>query len=617
MGPRVPYHTQRVRAGDQEKYNLLLPKDDDVTQPGFFSMLQHPGTANERSFFALERVSDGRRTVIVPTDKGLDYHVKGKITKTKDPNFEFEDGKHYKIGKVDYVMRQATDKEIERHVLDDNKKPMEYYHNAGFSAALTNLQLGTTLRNLRLLKDVRENMEAKGLSIPEISKNATERKKEGWAEPNMPNFKGTLVHPAIKMAIDDATGSPKTWLQNVSGAITKTMFWVPVAHAMNEATHWATGRGWDWANPMGYARMAKTMPEAFKSVVTQDAYQQALRREGAGMVLASVLTRKPTEQLARAFQLEMKQPARAKEWQKIADTLGVPVKALHAAIYDNSQKVLWASHDILLTQRVKELEAKGMSMKEAIIDAQRDIPPYILPTKIMGSRTLQQMMGNNPLVVFGRYHYGMWNSYANQFKDLLGKTSTLGDRVDAAGKLMATAMLLSVVYPLMDKGAKMLTGNEDATSQRRGPTAVPTKIGEALSGKGDISSALRSTVTISPAVSTALEEYNNRDFRGKPIRQPGDVAGTAVQKGRAALSTVSHIAKGLISPLSTFATGASKDESALGTLRDQLTDVKNPSDATRRWERLKDMHNQRDTLQNYRKNKDPFVKWYNDLLGYK
>lgn len=623
IGADVQHHIQRLRKGDSPDFNMLMSRDDP-TSPLYNGLMVNAKAAKDRKFYALERVADGKRVVIAPTDNGYDYHVKGKIYKVNDPKFEFEANKPYKAGANDTIMRQATSREIEKHVLDANKKAMDFYHNAGFSAATTNLQLGSMLRHLEVLEQIKND--------PQFQKWSTtnENNKEGWEQPNLPNFKGTYVHPAIKAALDDYAGIPQNWFRKASSAVTKTLFWMPTAHINNVGAHWFVARGFDWINPAAMKRLAQTAPKAILSVIKQDAYQMEMRENGAGLIYGGVLTRDPVDKMAKAFQMEMKNPVHAQQWRNIADKLGMPVKALTGAIYDNASKVMWSVNDVLLTQRVMELQKKGMDMHHAIVDAERDIPNYRLPIKIMGSRMLQKALGDPAAVAFGRYHYGMWNSYANMAKDLLGThvTSsphdakvelTLGDRVQAAGKIMATGMLLSVIYPMIwDKGAKLLTGNEDAKAQRRGPAAIPDKLHDAMSGKADVSAALRSSLTLPPLTSTALETYFNRDFRGKPIVEPGDLSGTATQKGRAAVQLGMHTAKGLISPLSTLSTNAQKDVSPAGALRDQATDVKNPSKGAGKYEKLIGMHNQRDTMQRFKKGgMDPIEGLYNKLFGYK
>lgn len=612
IGPDVEHHIQRLREGDTAQFNILM-SNDDPTSPMYNALKVHADAAKDRKFYALERTADGKRIIISPTDAGYNYHVKGKIHKVTDPNFEFEANKPYKAGSFDTTMRQATTDEIAKHVLDDNKKPMSYYQNAGFSANITNLQLGEMLRNLEALKDIRNNAEFKSNSTT----NQGKANKEGWAESNLPNFKGNYVHPAIKAALDDYAGIPQNALRRFASAVTKTLFWMPTAHINNVGAHWLSARGYENFTPQGMKRLMETAPKAFMSVIKQDAFQAEMRREGAGTIYGGVLTRQPVEQLARTFQMDIKRNPSA--WGPIADKLGVPLKALGGMIYDNASKVMWSVNDVLLTQRVMELQKQGKSLHHAIVDAERDIPNYRLPIKIMGSRMLQQALSDPLKVAFGRYHYGMFNSYANQFKDLLGNSATPGDRLAAAGRLMTTGLLLSVIYPMVwDKGAQWMTGNPDAKAQRRGPAAIPDKIIDAFQGKTDLMGAARSSLTLPPLTTTALETLQNRDFRGKQIVEPGDMAGTATQKGRAAVQFGAHIAKGLISPLSTISTNAQKDVSPLGAVRDQATDVKNPSPAAVKYEKLIGMHNQRDTLQRYKKGGvDPIEGLYNKLFGYK
>jgi hypothetical protein len=184
---------------------------------------------------------------------------------------------------------------------------------------------------------------------------------------------------------------------------------------------------------------------------------------------------------------------------------------------------------------------------------------------------------------FGRYHYGVFNSYAHIVKDLVKGT---GDqRKEAIGNLFALGILALAIYPAFDKAWQSMTGNPDAAAQRRGPLAIPHHVGRALQGKEDPMSAARSTFTVSPMLSTAAETLNNRDFAGQQIVEPGTVRRAAKGSPAAAARVVGqeaqHLAGGLISPLGTL--GRSRpDQGVAGTLRDQALDIRNPTPASRK-----------------------------------
>jgi Inorganic Pyrophosphatase len=626
MGPDVEHHVSHITKGDTSDYNMLKSKDDP-TSPQYNGISVSADAAKNRKFYALENPATGERHVIQPSDRGFTKWNKYKRENIKDPTFEFEDGGKYTVtpktgAPIDYVMRQATTREIEANARggDGKSKPMQYYKNAGMSAAVANVQLGAMARHLTELDRLRNTPEFEKLSTT----NQGTAKERGWSESNLPNFKGTYMHPDLKAVFDDFAGHLETPYSQLNSAITKMLFWMPTAHLANVGAHWFTGRGWDNFTPKGVRSLVMDTPKAIKSVVTQDAFQMQMRREGAGTIFGSVLTRDMMPKIAKAFHEDI--VANPSKWGPIADKLGVPLKKLGQAVYDASSKVMWAGNDAFMTQRVMELMRKGKTMREAIIDTERDIPNYRLPTKIIGSgdkgRQLALAMGDPRILSFGRYHYGMMNSYAGIVKDALGKDATAGDRLEAVGKLMATGMLGLVVFPLLDQLQKKMTGNEGATQQRRGPVSIPSHIAGALQGKEDVMSAARATATIPPLYQTILETLSNHDFRGKPVVEPGDVAaaakGSAVAGGRAALQFGSHAARGLVSPLNTLSNAVKKDVGPLGALRDQATDAKNPSAKAVKYEKLIGMHNQRDSVSRFKHGgSDPLEAAYNRLFGYR
>ena len=610
IGPDVMNHISRITKGDTSEYNMLK-STDDPTQPTYNGLSVSANAAKLRKFYALEG-ADGRRYVVQPTDKGFVKWDKFKRENIKDPTFEFEDGKVYKAGPNDYTMRQATTKEIMDNALggDGKGKPMRYYTNAGFSAAVSNAQLGSMMRHLTELHRLTETPQFKKLS----TRNAAKADERGWEQSTLPNMKGTYLHPELKAVFDDFAGHPQGTYRKLNSAITKMLFWMPTAHINNVAAHWVVGRGWDNFAPMKQYRMVfEDIPKAIKSVVNQDALQMEMRREGAGTIYGSVVTRRLMEQFAKKLQIQMEQePGR---WGPIADKLGVPLKALGRAVYDNSSKVMWAANDVFLTQRVLELQRKGMTMKQAIVEAERDIPNYRIPHVIGGSgeksRMFAQFMGDPALTAFGRYHYGMYNSYANIIKDAVGKHAMLGDRVDAAGKLLAMGVLAMSIYPLLDKFAQFVTGNEAGKAARRGPVTVPTHLLEAAEGKQDIAAFARGSLTIPPLISALLGAYSNKDFRGKSIVEPGDVRSAFHGSGKAAVRAATqageYTARSLVSPFSTFANAAQKAEpgtnplvSAARAVRDQALDIKDPSKKAVKYEKLIPVKTNRDALSRFR-----------------
>lgn len=638
-GPEVEHYISRITKGNTSEFNILK-SNDDPTGPKFNGMSVNASMAKERGFVALERASDGKRFVIQNRPEGgFTLWDNRKATRIKDPNYEFEANMPYTVkgknGDVDYTMRHAMSDEIEnsgaRLDLGNGKTQLvKYYKNAAFSIAMAHTKLGTMARNLQELARISSTPEfGKLTSTNPESKNPISEGGKGYKETNFPNLKGTYMDPQLAHVFDDYAkagfNSPQM-LRDLNQSVTKLLFWMPVAHIANVGTHWFVGRGLDNLNAKA---LFETGAKAISSVMKQDVYQRKLMEHGAGTIYPSVLTRNFIEKIAKNVGEEMvRDPS---SWGPIADKLGVPLKKLSDSIYNASSKVMWAANDVFLTQRIMELERKGMSMEQAIKVAERDIPNYRVSPTLLGSgqkgRIFSQVMQDPMVTSFGRYHVGMFNSYANIAKDALSGSASAGDRIDAIGKMMAMAVLAYAVYPVMDKMAKLVTGNEDASQNRRGPISVPYHVGRAMQGKEDIASAGRATFTIPPFWSTLMESLSNKDWRGKSIVEPGDVAagarGDAFRGGRALVQEGEHFARGMISPLGTLSTAEKKNKddnigvAAAKAVRDQAADVRNPSQAASNYERKQDLYNERASRSRDKKGGyGPLEEGYNKLFGH-
>lgn len=614
IGPDVQHHQSHILNGDEARFNILKRDDDPMAQGHYNGLSVSANAAKNRKYYALERNSDGRRTVVEETPKGFRTWDNYKQANIADPNWTFSDGGKYTVTPsaakggmpVDYTMRQATVKEKEANVLGKDKKPLKYFKDAGFSAMVSNAQLGSMGRHLQLLNEMQNAPNWKNWTT--THENDTRVKEQGWAQSTMPNFKGTFMHPDLKAVFDDFAGHPQDTYQALNQAVTKLIFVSPTAHWGNVAAHTIASRGLDNLSLPKNMKMLNDLPAVVKDVLSQGPLSRAMNRAGAGTVYGKVLTKDMPAQLGKAFQLDVQRNPSG--WGKIADTLGIPMNDMVNSIYRATNHALWSGSDVMLSLRVRELQRKGIPMDQAIIDAERDIPNYRIPTTILGSRKTAQTFFNTSYFAFSRYHIGMLNAFASVFKDVFGKNATMGDRVDGFGKIMAVGMMAGVMYPLMDSFYKKLTGNKDAEANRRGPLTIPGHIAGALSGKEDVAAPLRSAATLSPLLSTGLETLANHDFRGKNIVEPGDVRAAAVHgnlggAAKAVSQEGEHLARGLVAPYNMFASTFQrqpKDDRGAGgfaksvakTARDQALDIKDVSPAAAKYNALIEKHTMQD-----------------------
>lgn len=596
IGPDIEHYIARIAKGDTSEYNMLKAADDP-TQP-VNGLKTNAGMAKERVFQSLERVSDGKRFVVQERPDGLTVWTNGKGERIRDPSYKFEANQPYSLTdaktgqKYDFIMRHAMTDEIKANARgrDGKGKMMDYYQNAALSVAMAHAQLGAMARNMTELARISSTPKFEALTAQPGSDKA--KAHPDWVKSKITNFGETVMDPQLREVFDDYAksgfDSPEL-LRQLNQRVTKLLFWMPTAHILNVAAHWFVGRGFDNANLVS---LYETGTRAIQSVMKQDITQKRLLDAGASLIYPTVRNRDFIEKAAKAVGEEfVRDPS---TWGPLADKLHVPLKKLSQLVYDNSSKVMWAANDMFMTQRILELERKGHSTEQAIKMAERDIPNYRIPQRLIGNgekgRILAKWMADPTTTSFGRYHVGMFMSYANIVKDAVGKDASLGDRYEAVGKMMALGVMAFVLKPMFDSLAKTVTGNSDATANARGPLSIPTHLNEARKGHEDIASAARSTMTIPPLWTSIIEAYNNKDWRGKSIVEPGDMA-----KGRydkALVQEGEHFARGLVSPLGTFSTAEKKasEPGAAGVakatgraVRDQALDIKNPSDAARKF----------------------------------
>ncbi len=626
IGADVTNHMYRISMNEDHGTFGLAQDGSDPTQPAFHAMTVRANTAKERKFVALERVSDGKRLVISPREGGFTLWQKYKAQSLKHEGFAFVADQPITVGKTDYIMRDAYTPEIEANARGSNDKPQQYYKNAALSTALMYAQLDTMLRSKVELQTVLNSADFKKYATKNPNDPRIEADpKNVWEKTRFPNLEDYYMDPHLRYVFDDYAKSGFDTPQAVrafSQQITKLLFWMPTAHLANVGVHWVVGRGWDWFTPQGANSLVRDGYTAIRSVMAQDDLYKQMMKDGAGLIYGGVVAEGFVQKSFKRTMEDMhKNPS---QWGKIADTLGVTAKWLYDAVYNASKHIMWAGNDMFLVQRVLELERKGHSRKAAIAEAEQDIPNYRVPTTILtegkAGRWMQQMATTPEIFVFGRYHYGVFNSFAHNLKKVFGKDSTLADRWDGLGKFVVMGILGLMIYPLWDKAIKLFTGNEDAKAHRRGPNAVLSHLSDSATGQADVMKAMRSTTTMAPLASTAIETLVNRDYRGKPIVDFADVRagfeGNVKRGGRAVEQFAEHKVRGLVSPYAAYSNADKKEIGPAGMVRDTFLDAKNPSARGVRHERLNRVRTERESRARFKQGGAGVgEKAYNKITG--
>ncbi len=190
--------------------------------------------------------------------------------------------------------------------------------------------------------------------------------------------------------------------------------------------------GLDWVTPRGWRSVLADGARAVGEVVTQGPKYQQLLREGSGLIYGSVANEKFYRSILQ--NLGEKIEREPNEWGPVAKAMDVTVGDLARMLYGASSRALWSISDMMMVQRVLELERKGMGTRAAVGETRRHIPNYRIPPKVLGSRVFAQALKDPSLTTFSRYHYGQWKSYARMAKDLASAYKDPKQAFDAMGR---------------------------------------------------------------------------------------------------------------------------------------------------------------------------------------
>src|SRR6266550_3353996 len=527
-----------------------------------------------------------------------------------------ENAKGFKNGdKIEYNGKQYTvdggrTSEIEQHVRDENGQPIKYKKNAALSLYEHRAQLKAAVAYDDMLRTFKSDKALDPYRVRASSEEGqTAIKNKGFVELHgepFKDFEGIAMHPDLAQAIrnnfEPGLGIRNNPIVNAMRAINqfavRSIFWNPVPHSMNSLLHYVVARGEDWLPfkydkdsylPTGlsldnYRRLGESWKQAanvFKAyydVCTQGSILKDLNQSGVPLVQSSRDRANAHDAIGGLLDANLK--AEPKLWAGWAQKfgLGKGVDAVRS-VYDASGKALWAASDAMMAARVYELEAKGLTREEAIGKATVHMPDYVLPVKLFGIRGAPSTLSDPSVFMFGRYHVKVLDSLAHMAMDAVGPKSTVEERRQAFGNIMAVGVLATVVYPALDSAVKSITSNGDAEVRRRGPLAPITNVKEAVApeeGKPPrtYSSAISNLATLSPMIRTMKEALlDNRDWRGKAIIEPASPF--YKQAGQLA----EYLTKSAVSPYGTAeaATGE-KGPGIVSTLAQQVTDTKVPTE---------------------------------------
>jgi hypothetical protein len=379
-------------------------------------------------------------------------------------------------------------------------------------------RLGRVDRNLDFLQNQAKELKAQGLFEPLSKDNSFAPPVPGMLRVELPQMQG-WANPKIANVLNDffnqSKGDLDGFLTRANRFLMSSLFVSPVVHAGNVGAHWAVGRGWDWIKPAGYGSLARDGVAAVREVWNQGPRYIEHLNEGSGLMYANTQTENFYNLVQhKLFNEQMGDPA----WTRFAKTLGFgTVKDLVQAEYKASRSMLWMMNDVFLLQRQFELERKGLPVREAIAQSERDIPNYRVPPEVLGMRKISELLQSPNWVNFGRYKYGQISAIGNMVHDMVGPGVTGAQRFDALGKATVMAAIGLGVYPLLNTALRRVSGNPDAEVRPFGPFALTDAAWKFASGQKDWAAAISSFASLAPMLDLAGKIRSNRDTFGRPI----------------------------------------------------------------------------------------------------
>ena len=545
-----PTYAHRIVKGRAPVFDALSGERGATTNPvsGYKSFTAP--SLKARKFYALEDGKGNRKLValdngqLTEINKGSNSPIQPDALAKGEENLKGV-GDSVKIKGKSYTLKHARTDEIEANT------GLRYYKNA-FGNTIDNLlRLRAAARAQFLFNELKASPEFMTLAR-QFSGN--QPIPEGWRSVDMPTFRGWALNPKFADMVDDFYGGTKSALGDkltkINQLAVRSLFLTPTAHLLNTFAMWSVARGFDVATPAGIRSFMIDMPKAFKATFTMNKEYREMLDHGAGLVYSGVKNQDFYRQMMNRLGENIKRVPN--QWDPIARIAGVGPSDLIKIIYDGSSKILWGGTDVFLMQRVYELKRKGMSTHDAIVEAEKFIPNYRIPSQVLGSRRFAMLLKDPSLTEFSRYHYGVWKSLAHLANDLAGPKASVAKRFDTIGKIMVGGGLLFGLWPVISYGIQKLTGDKDLEFSPKGSTKIPADLLAWYNGDKQFIDVVSDSIIMAPVLKEGLEQFFNTNFFQAGHNMPGASIVDKVdqQKGLAhqALIRGQHAASSLNAP---------------------------------------------------------------------
>lgn len=530
-----------LEEGYQPRIRLWTPKSlketfgrwwEDMTRTeGAFAqkMAETPDALKERNLFVVESPK-GRRTVIQIRSDGVYAYKNGKSYKYADlPKEGLKAGDT--LG-TDGIIKTAKISELEKDT------PYRYSKDPVLNWKIRLNELRKLDREQTFLRELTSNPSFKDIGMDVLDKE-TGKPNElpvGWKVPKnidrIPQLAGKAFEPKIAYILEDwAKGWDKSMMQNLTSFLIKNMMLNPLPHVFNEAMHLYNIRGaTGWFTPGGVYRFTKTASQGMRDVFNQTPLYLQVMKEGGSLLGADPRNKQfVRDVLAKATKDALKDPNFQQDLGTIAVKVGMKPLDLYNRWSQASNKFMWTTRDMMYMQVIREtMNRRNVGVKEAIKIVEKHMPNYRLPSKIMGSRKVSEVLGNPNVAVFSRYHYGMVRSILETLKEADPRNLRTPEGkqkfLHAADVMAAVGIAYAGLYPIMDMMAKEMFEME-SEQRRAGPYHLIHALKEVKEGKKDVQTAIAPVFTFNPVLLYGGQLALNRQvYSGKEVYHPNDSA---------------------------------------------------------------------------------------------
>lgn len=313
----------------------------------------------------------------------------------------------------------------------------------------------------------------------------------------------------------------------------------PGFHVLNIADNWAHAMATEGVKFRQFPQIGRESLQAIKEAFTGEGPVSTEFREAGGRLLhgSTLLDGGLLNTMMQHAGIELaKKPS---IFDPITKATGISIPdAWHTAM-NRSNRFMWTGNDMFALSLYQRNRRLGMSPPDAVDATKKWIGDYSAdaPT-FAGSRILQQLINDPAVSWFGRYHQDQWRTYGTIVHGLLGHDATRQQQKDALGALVMSGLLMFGLYPhVLDKGAKLLSGNDEAEFGRRGLSSTQDAAYHLVKGDKTYSALAAQVFTPSIPLNLAQQGIANKNWTGKdiapaePLYEPKNAIKTAARLG--------------------------------------------------------------------------------------